>query len=159
MKLHTLQILQFFWKMTFARSWSVVSGAVLCCVVMWCACVLRWLCVCDVCCGVCVVCCFLCVYMWCCVLFGLCVCAWCGGACGVVVSDVLCVVVWCLWCQVCCVCAVWWCVCVVCGAAWHAEPPPLPVCRFKTSPFVRSRRLRVFRVQHAGLLLVHTEKS
>ena len=38
-----------------------------------------------------------------------------------------------------CVCGVW------CGAAWHTDPllPP-SVCRFKTPPCVRSRRLRVY---------------
>ena len=43
-------------------------------------------------------------------------------------------------------CGVLWCVvCVlsVCGAAWHAEKPS--VCRFKTSPCVRSKRFRVYR--------------
>ena len=62
----------------------------------------------------------------------------------------MCGCVWCVcaMCVVCCVCGVvcgvWCVVCVrcvsVCGAAWPAEPPP-PVCRFKTSPRVRSKTL------------------
>ena len=59
-----------------------------------------------------------------------------------------------LWCIVVCV------VCGVCGAAWHAEKP---VCRFKTSPCVGSKRFSVCQqtrshvVQHARVLPVHTE--
>ena len=47
------------------------------CVVVWCACVLRWLCVCDVCCGGGVVCCVVCG-AWCVVCCVLCVVVWCG---------------------------------------------------------------------------------
>ena len=60
------------------------------------------------------------------------------------------------------------CVCWVCNAAWHAEK--LPVCRFKTSPCVRSKRLRVywqnarmcstharFAGTHGSVLNLHTE--
>ena len=50
----------------------------------------------------CVVC-GLCVYMWCCVWCVGCVCI-CGVVCGV--GGV-------------CVVLLWWCVCVVCGEAWH----------------------------------------
>ena len=57
------------------------------CVVVCCACVLRWLCVCDVCCGVCGVVVFLCLYMWCCLLCVHVVCVWCVG------------VVWCVVCS------------------------------------------------------------
>ena len=48
-----------------------------------------------------------------------------------------------------CVHVVVWCCGVWCGAAWHAEKPS--VCRFKTSPCVRSKRHRVCR-QHAHML-------
>ena len=63
-------------------------------------------------------------------------------------------------CRLVLVCSVWcvvWCVfCVlsVCGAAWHAEKPS--VCRFKTSPCVRSKRHRVCR-QHAHMLFQHVD--
>ena len=50
-----------------------------------------------------------------------------------------------VWCVVCLLVCVW----SVCNAAWHAGKPP--VCRFKTSPCVRSKRLRVYR-QNARML-------
>ena len=92
-----------------------------------CACVLKWLCVCvesecalcvESVCGMCV--------MW----FGVVVC------CAVSVCVVLVLVLVRGVCGVMCVCVV-----CVCGAAWHAEN--LPVCRFKTSPCVGSKRFRV----------------
>ena len=56
---------------------------------------------------------------------------------------------------------VWWCVCVVCGEAWHAGKSP--VCRFKTPPYVQDGSVctgnRPACVEHAGLLPVHTEAS
>ena len=129
MKLHTLQILQILLKMTFAGSWSVVRGAVLCsvlhCGVVWCGVrvvrgvrVLR--CCAYVMCVVCVV---------CCVVFCVCVCT-CGVWCGL-----LCGVVWC-----CGVVRSW------CGLARGKTP----VCRFKTPLCVRSGRLRVYG-QHARM--------
>ena len=76
----------------------------------------------------------------------VCVCAEC----------VLCVVVYCcvLVCNVVCVVSVvsvMCCVslCGVCGAAWHAQKPP--VCMLKTSLYVGSKRLRVYR-QNARML-------
>ena len=105
--------------------------------VVWCVlCVLRWLCVCDVCSGVfgCVV--FWCVYTWCCVV------VWCRvWLCGVVCLGackhvVLCVV---LVCVVVCACGV---VVRVCGEAWHAENPPC----------VDSKRLRAYR-QHVSVCI------
>ena len=78
----------------------------------------------------------LCVSVSVCVLLCLCLCVLCCvvSVCGVVcLCCVVCVVVLC--------CVVLCCVCVVCGAAWHAEKTS--VCRFKTSPCVRSQRPRV----------------
>ena len=59
--------------------------------------------------------------------------------CGALCAWCVCWVVWCLRCAV----------CAVCGAAWHAENTS--ECRFKTSPCVGSKRIRVYR-QNARML-------
>ena len=101
----------------------------------------------------------------------LCVlCAMCVGAsvgvCGGVCAECVCgMCVLCFGVEVCTLCVV---LVVWCGAAWHAEN--LSVCRFKTHPCVRSRRLRVYRENvrvfrtcgrfpgtHGGVLNAHTE--
>ena len=92
----------------------------------------------------------------------------CVGA-GVSVRCVVCGV-WCL-----CVCVCVRGVCCVCGAAWHAEKPPVcrfknvPVCRFKTPPCEPAERPHVehmrafcrytqrpFKPTHGDVLILHT---
>ena len=138
-------------------------------------------CVCDVCvvfvtcaCSVvCVLCAWWCLV--CCVCWCVCVCVL---VCAVVYVLRVCVldVRFVFWCCVvlCCVvmcgvgAGVGVCVWCVCGAAWHAEKHA--VCRFKTSPCVGSKRLRVYRQNarmcstcarfastHGSVLNVHTE--
>ena len=122
MKLQTLQILQILSRMICSR-------------VLWCACVLRWLCACDVCCGVCCVWCFVwCVAgVWCrCRVRVLVVSCWvvlggrvasCGGR---FVGGCCCCVgvgvgVRCFCCCVCCCVLLCCCVvvcCVVCVCVW-----------------------------------------
>ena len=95
---------------------------------------------CFVCCGV-LLCVCVCRYVWC---WCWCWCAMCG--------------VWCLWCTVCCLCV----------ARLGTRNPP--VCRYKTSPCVGSKRIRVYRQNarmcstcarfastHGSVLNVHTE--
>ena len=96
-----------------------------------------------------------------------------GAWCVVRVWRVVCVscAVWCVVCGVLCVvcCAVW---CGVCGVGvWRGlARGKLPVCRFKTSPCVNSKRFRVYRqnarllntcarlaATHEGVLNQHTE--
>ena len=77
----------------------------------------------------------------------------CGGVC---VRAVWCVCVWdvrfvfwCLWC-LCCVCPVW---CVLCVARLGTRKTP--VCRFKTSPCVGSKRAHV---EHMRAFCTYTRK-
>ena len=160
----------------------------MCMCVVFCACVLKWLCVCveSVCVvyvlRVCVGCSFRVLVLWCAVL---CRCVWCWCWCWRAMCGV-----WCLWC-LCVVCCVW-CVARLGEKTRHEKrkrerhekrerermtslppfPPPslLPVCRFKTSPCVGSKRIRVYRQNasmlntcarfagiHACILNIHTE--
>ena len=139
-------------------------------------------CVCggDVCSVVCV--CFVRGGVWCVVCVLVCVCVGvCVGVCAESVWEMcvlcfgavvccFCVALWC-WCVVCvrvCVVCVR-CVCVLCVWRGLARGKP-PVCRFKTSPCVGSKRLRVYRQNarmcstcarfastHGGVLNLHTE--
>ena len=104
-------------------------------------------------------------YVWC--EGGVCTCSCtCTCSCSCTCTCTLCCGVVCsvggVWCGVVLCCSVW------CGAAWHAENTS--VCRFKTPPCVRSRRLRVYRENarmcwtcgrfpgtHGGVLNAHTE--